>query len=167
PLIAISGTAQSEPVYLACQAAGLYFALRVLPDHAKASCYLAGLFFGIAYLVRPETAIYVAFTALLFLFIGQHRSRLTGVVRFALAFGLAILPYIVWLSVQVGSFRLETKSVENYAEGLRLAERMPAGAIYFGVDSQLNETGLSNQSELVMIHQTTFSWKDLLRQTLK
>jgi len=157
--IAISGTVQSEPLYLAWQATGIYFALRVWPDRAKAPCYLAGLSFGLAYLVRPEAVIYVTLTALFILLSGRGglSLRFISVARFALAFALTILPYVTWLSIQTGGLRLEAKSISNYAEARAWAQHLPPGEIFFAVDPQLKNVGLSNQSDLAMMHQTKLS----------
>jgi 4-amino-4-deoxy-L-arabinose transferase-like glycosyltransferase len=162
PMIAISGTVQSEPVYLVFQATGIFFALQVWPNLSKWACYLAGISFGIAYLARPEAIIYVALTALFIFLSGRVGLRLRAVVRLALAFGLTILPYVTWLSIQTAGPRLEAKSVSNYVEARGWAEHLPPGQIFFAVDSQLNEVGLSNQSDLAMIQQTKLSMRKVL-----
>jgi 4-amino-4-deoxy-L-arabinose transferase-like glycosyltransferase len=162
PMIAISGTVQSEPVYLVCQAAGIAFALLVWPNLPKWACYLAGISFGIAYLARPEASIYVALTALFIVLSGRKGLRLKAAARLVLAFGLTILPYVTWLSIQTRSPRLEAKSVSNYVEARGWAEHLPPGQIFFAVDSQLHEVGLSNQSDLAMIQQTKLSTKKVL-----
>lgn len=157
PLIAISGTVQSEPTYLVFQAAGIFFALRLWPDLSKWSSYLAGICFGIAYLARPEASIYVALSVLFIIFAGRQGMRWRAVLQLAFAFGITILPYVTWLSIQTRSPRLEAKSVSNYVEATGWAANLPAGRIFFAVDNQLNETGLSNQSDLAMIQKTKMS----------
>jgi 4-amino-4-deoxy-L-arabinose transferase-like glycosyltransferase len=162
--IAISGTVQSEPLYLACQAAGIYFALRIAPEQTKIPCYLAGLSFGLAYLVRPEAAIYVVLTALFIVLPGGGRLslRVVPAARFVLVFLLTILPYVAWLSVETGGLRFEGKSVSNYLEARAWAQHLPSGEIFFKVDPQLKEVGLSNQSDLALMQQTTLSARGLL-----
>ena len=156
PLIAISGTVQSEPVYLAFQAAGIYFALQVWP-RSKLACTLAGVSFGLAYLARPEASIYVVLTALFVWWRGRDGFRLKAVACLLVAFLVTILPYITWLSIQTGRPRLEAKSVSNYVEARGWAAGLPPGQIFFAVDPELNEVGLSNQSDLAMIRQTKLS----------
>src|SRR6266481_3132809 len=157
PMIAISCTVQSEPAYLVFQAAGIFFALHVWSNLSKWNSYLAGLSFGIAYLARPEASIYVALTALFIPLFVQKGSRFRILARLALAFGITILPYITWLSIQTGSPRLEAKSVSNYVEATGWAAHLPPGQIFFAVDNQLNDVGLSNQSDLAMIQKTKLS----------
>lgn len=161
-LIAISGTVQSEAVYLAFQAAGIYFALQVWPNRPKVACYLAGASFGLAYLARPEAAIYVVLTAMLIWLSGRGRSRFTALARLGLAFGVTILPYVIWLSIQTGGPRLEAKSVSNYVEATGWVQKTPPGEMFFAVDPQLHEVGLSNQSDLAMIRQTKLSTKKVV-----
>jgi len=161
PLIAISGTVQSEPVYLAFQAAGIYFALQVWP-RSKLACALAGISFGLAYLARPEASIYVVLTALFICWRGRDRLRLKAIAYLLLAFGVTIVPYITWLSIQTGRPRLEAKSVSNYVEARGWAQGLPPGEIFFAVDPQLNDVGLSNQSDLAMIRQTKLSTSKVL-----
>jgi 4-amino-4-deoxy-L-arabinose transferase-like glycosyltransferase len=156
PMIAISGTVQSEPVYIAFQAAGIYFALQVW-RRSKLAAALAGMSFGLAYLARPEASIYVVLTALFVLWRGRDRFQLKQVAYLVLAFGLTILPYVTWLSVQTGRPRIEAKSVANYVEARGWAQGLPPGEIFFAVDSYLNEVGLSNQSDLATIRQTKLS----------
>jgi 4-amino-4-deoxy-L-arabinose transferase-like glycosyltransferase len=156
PLIAISGTVQSEPVYLAFQAAGIFFALQVWPRSKLASA-LAGVSFGLAYLARPEASIYVVLTALFIWWRGRVGFRLKPVIYLVLAFGLTVLPYVTWLSIQTGRPRIEAKSVANYVEARGWAAGLPPGQIFFAVDPQLNEVGLSNQSDLAMMQQTKLS----------
>ena len=157
PLIAISGTVQSEPAYLIFQAAGVYFALQISPTLPKRASYLAGICFGIAYLARPEASIYIALTALFIFLTGRTVLQLKSAARLILAFVLTILPYVVWLSIQTGSPRLEAKSVSNYVEATGWAAHQPPGKIFFAVDDQLNDVGLSNQSDLAMIQKTKLS----------
>src|SRR5260221_1113796 len=157
PMIAISGTVQSEPAYLVFQAAGIFFALQVWSNLSKWNSYLAGVSFGIAYLARPEASIYVALTSLFIVLFVQKGSRFLVFARLALAFGITILPYITWLSIQTGSPRLEAKSISNYVEATGWAAHLPPGQIFFAVDNQLNEVGLSNQSDLAMIQKTKLS----------
>lgn len=157
PLIAISGTVQSEPAYLIFQAAGVYFALQIWPTLPKRASYLAGICFGIAYLARPEASIYIALTALFIFLTGRTVLQLKSAARLILAFVLTILPYVVWLSIQTGSPRLEAKSVSNYVEATGWAAHQPPGKIFFAVDDQLNDVGLSNQSDLAMIQKTKLS----------
>jgi 4-amino-4-deoxy-L-arabinose transferase-like glycosyltransferase len=157
PMIAISGTVQSEPAYLVFQATGIFFALQMWPNLSRWNSYLAGISFGVAYLARPEAAIYVALTALFILLSGRKGLRFRAVARLAFAFGITILPYVTWLSIQTGSPRLEAKSVSNYVEATGWAAHLPPGEIFFAVDNQLNEVGLSNQSDLATIQKTKLS----------
>lgn len=157
PLIAISGTVQSEPAYLIFQAAGVYFVLQIWPALPKRASYLAGICFGIAYLARPEASIYIALTILFIFLTGRTVLQLKSAARLVLAFVLTILPYVAWLSIQTGGPRLEAKSVSNYVEATGWAAHQPPGEIFFAVDNHLNDVGLSNQSDLAMIQKTKLS----------
>jgi 4-amino-4-deoxy-L-arabinose transferase-like glycosyltransferase len=157
PLVAISGTVQSEPAYLVFQAAGIFYALQLWPSFSNRACYLAGICFGIAYLARPEASIYIALATLFIFLTGGQGLRWKGAARLVLAFILTILPYVTWLSMQTGSLRLEAKSVSNYVEATGWAAHLPPGQIFFAVDKQLNDVGLSNQSDLAMIQKTKMS----------
>jgi 4-amino-4-deoxy-L-arabinose transferase-like glycosyltransferase len=132
----------TEPAYLLFVATGLYLGLVAL--RGRWDCFrrpveslepgarwwvyaLAGLSIGLAYLTRPEAVIYVAIIGLAILVVNliQGRWRTIALWRdlslLALGFGLAFVPYAIYLRVQTGAWMVSEKVGVAYLTGIGLA----------------------------------------------
>lgn len=127
--IALSGSVYSECVYITIWLFGIYFSMQTLSGNVLRPAVLAGLVFGIAYLVRPEAIAYLFLTVIL-VFITATFRRLT--IRSALlraatvtfVFVVVATPYVVWLSANSGYIRLEGKSVAQNIISKRIKQGM-------------------------------------------
>lgn len=155
-LVALSAAVLTESVYLTLLLAAILLTVRSLTSGSARAAAGAGLVLGLAYWTRPEAlALAGAFAFVL------AASRMPG-ARGALARGAAAavaflgvaLLYAVPLSLHVGAFRLEAKSPESVAFLRRHWAGESETQIYFSVDSDLRDTGISNVSNLDMIRNT-------------
>ena len=140
--VALSGSAYSEMTYFAIWFLGIYFALRALRSDAFRHAALAGLFFGMAYLVRPEAVAYALLTFLWILLLAAYRgSEIRGAFLRAasviLVTAAVAAPYSAWLSINSGKFLLEGKSpIINL-----LSSRMAEGRSYIEAARGLGPDG--------------------------
>jgi 4-amino-4-deoxy-L-arabinose transferase-like glycosyltransferase len=143
-LIALSGAALSESVYLPLVVGGIYFGLRCLDGGHRAAAVSCGVCFGLAYLTRPESLSYPFFIGVAVLLVGRGHG-----VRKALVTALLVLvpvvalaaPYVAYLSFHSGGFRLEGKSAMNYTIGLRRNSGMSYPEAALGLGRNLHEDG--------------------------
>ncbi len=145
-LIGFSSTVLTETTYLTFMMAGMYWGLRSLQLDSLRSCALAGFFFGLAYLIRPEAFALVLLTILLVNVLGLFQRRglrrllwLSGVSL--AAFSILALPYIGFLRTQTGKFILEGKSRLNYTIGTRFNTGMAYNQAAWGISEELAEEG--------------------------
>lgn len=127
--IALSGSVYSESLYFTIWIFGIYFALQTLRGNVLRHAVLAGLFFGIAYLVRPEAIAYSFLTAIWVLMSAvlqrlEIRNALLRAAAATLVTAVVATPYVVWLSANSGYIRLEGKSVINNIHSKRMIQGM-------------------------------------------
>jgi 4-amino-4-deoxy-L-arabinose transferase-like glycosyltransferase len=143
-LIALSGAALSESVYLPLVVGGIYFGLRCLDAGRRTAAVSCGVCFGLAYLTRPESLSYPFFIVAAVLLVGRAHG-----VKKALVTALLVLvpvvalaaPYVAYLSIHSGGFRLEGKSAMNYTIGLRRNAGMSYPEAALGLGTDLREDG--------------------------
>ena len=145
-LVRLSASVYSEAVFLTLVMAGSYWSLQSLRLRRIKDSVCAGACFGLAYLTRPEAMGYPLLLVIslltLSVFGGRQLKRATLLSGIVLgSFLIVALPYMLFLSLQVGQFRLEGKSNLNYT----IAERMNAGMSYgeasYGLSKDLKEEG--------------------------
>jgi 4-amino-4-deoxy-L-arabinose transferase-like glycosyltransferase len=145
-LVAISGVALSEPIYLPLLVGGALYGLGWLKTGRRSSGLLAGTCFGLAYLTRPDAILLAGLLIVVFLLSSRVRGTtwtrsIAQALPFVAALVLISAPYIVFLSIESGSVRLEGKSVMNYAIGQRINSGMSAEEAEFGIAQDLHEDG--------------------------
>jgi len=128
-LIALSGSIYNENVYLPLLLTGVYFGMRALEFRKIRDYVLLSLFFGLAYLTRPEAFAYPVFFALavwasVFVVRLPARKALVGSVLILGTFLLVASPYIGFLYAHTGHLRLEGKWNINYTIANRLRSGM-------------------------------------------
>lgn len=150
-LIALSVSLYSEGPWaflMVCAAYGVVRSQSVAPTRGHATWQLlaAGLIAGCAYLVRPETLIFVGFFTIALLVAVAVRRRTREAVRTAglfLAASLAVsLPQIAYLSSLAGSFRWEGKSSYNNVQNERIRAGMTVPEAGRGLDASGNPAGV-------------------------
>jgi len=145
-LIALSGAMVSESVYLPLTLSGTYFGLRALESRGWGSAVSCGILFGLAYLTRPDGLFYplVIAAALIMTYpirgISAARATVTALLVLIPFVALAS-PYVAWLSIRCGGFRLEGKSVMNYTISERRNAGMTLPEATLGIGPDLREEG--------------------------
>lgn len=137
-LVRYSGLAWSESLYTFFLWFGIYLACAHRTDRpANWQIGLAGLFLGLAYLTRNEGIIPAG---LIFLWLlwqwargRRWRDGLSRAGAFLVGFVIPALPYIFWLSLQVGHPAWETKRMLNMVTAARMLQGMPYEQAAYGV----------------------------------
>ena len=121
PALVRSGTAaMSEAVYAFVLACGILAAWRALAGGPRALLGLAGLLFGLAYLVRPEGVVYlVGLLAVIGVRAATERRRTRELVGWGgaalVAFLVVAAPYLLYLRTTFGGLTLSGKVGHNLA----------------------------------------------------
>ncbi len=79
---------------------------------------VVGLLFGMAVLTRPEALVYVVVIALTYLgafIVGRRPSYLGRFLPMMVSFGIAVVPYSLWLHSVTGQWALTGKADVNFA----------------------------------------------------
>jgi 4-amino-4-deoxy-L-arabinose transferase-like glycosyltransferase len=167
-LVGFSSTLNCEITYLTLALLGVYWSFRSLRESRTRAFVLAGAFFGLAYLTRPEAALYalvVLGVTLTYVFLTDRRAFRRVALRaigLPVAFAVLAVPYVLWLHVQTGQWRLEGKTPNNYAAAFRIATGATLEEATFGVEPDLTERGARIVSNLSAIQTTAFDAHDLL-----
>jgi 4-amino-4-deoxy-L-arabinose transferase-like glycosyltransferase len=171
-LVGYASTVFIETTYITLVLSGAYWSLRCLSLQTARAFLLAGFFFGLAYLCRPEAALY-PFLTILFLaaatFLTKRRQvgRVARLCSLLLAVSLILAsPYVTWLSVQTGQFRWEGKTPLNYALAASQVANMIPGEVEFAISGDLEEKGIWNRSNLSVIKSTEFNFAQVIHTTL-
>ena len=150
-LIGFSNTVLTEGVYLTLMMTSVYFGLRCMESESPWSCGLVGIFWGLAYVTRPEAIGLLVLTVFLVCvsgFILRRRSwkiiQSSGII--IASFGLIAIPYLGFLRTQTGKFILEAKSKLNYTIGTRFNSGMPYNQAAWGISQDLAEEGPLRES---------------------
>jgi len=168
-LVGFSATVFGETTYMTLVLSGVYWSLRCLSLQTARVFMLAGVFFGLAYLTRPEAALYPFLTMFLLVagavVINRQQIRHVALHSCLLLATFLILatPYVVWLSAETGQFRWEGKTPINFALSMPYITGMNPDAAEFGISVDLEELGTSNKSNLSVITTTQFNFRDIIR----
>ncbi|MEA3335651.1 MAG: glycosyltransferase family 39 protein, partial [Chloroflexota bacterium] len=104
----------SESAFLLCWLSGLWASWRVMRDGGKLSAALAGIAFGLAYLIRTEGLFWWALFLLIVIGIAIKKRQSCSVpLLFAAGFLLVALPYVAYLYGHTGRFMLTGKTGIN------------------------------------------------------
>ena len=167
-LITYSGTVYCEPSYLTVVFSGLCLAVRAVQRQTTIRLLFAGVFFALAYLIRPEALLYALLSAAMLLvyswLVRRKDIRRTTVQIAAMLslFAALIAPYIIWLHGKTGQWRLECKSPLNSTTRFRMQQGMPDQEAMYGIDSDLTEQGVWIQSNLATIRAPEVGSQQLL-----
>src|SRR5713101_8424672 len=159
-LVLLSATAFCEASYITLILAGAYWSQRAQSDQTRRAFVFAGLFFGLAYLIRPEASVYAFLTVAAFLVFTAitHRHRLGQVALSSCLLMVVFLafagPYIAWLSRETGQFRIEGKSAIIYAMDHGVVSEADASKVQYGIDQNLRNEGVWNVSNRTVIEST-------------
>ena len=143
--IGLSGSIFNETIYLTLWLFGIYWSLRALDSFRPRDFLLAGVFFGLSTLSRPEAFAYPVFiilatgTVALFRKISWLKALRGATVLFG-TWLILMAPYAAFQHRHTGQYRFEGKWNINYT----LGNRIDAGMGYF-------QAGFTMDDKLTMI----------------
>jgi len=144
--IGLSGSVFNESIYLTIWLLGVYWSIRALDSFRALDFLLAGLFFGLATLSRPEAFAYPVFmvfaTGLVALL--RRVSWLKALRGAVLLFGtwlVLMIPYAVFQHAHTGQYRFEGKWNINYTLGTRINSGMSFWEAGYAIDDKLHLIG--------------------------
>jgi 4-amino-4-deoxy-L-arabinose transferase-like glycosyltransferase len=145
-LVGYAGAVYSETPYMCCVMLGVYFGLRTIEFSAYRNAIFTGLWFGLAYLIRPEGIAYlglaivaVAVAAAVKRVDWRRAAATSGAV---LVTGIVVAaPYVAYLWHVTGEVRLEGKNLINHTIIKRMETGMNYNAAAWGIDANLDEQG--------------------------
>ena len=145
-LVAYSTAVYNETIYLALLAAGECSALFLLRFTTLRWAALTGLFFGLAYLTRPEAMVFpllAVFGLLLLTFVhkGSFKNAVLASAVLLVIFGALAAPYVAYLSSHTGRISFQTKGKLNYTIGMRFNQGMPYDQASSGIRDDLKPEG--------------------------
>src|SRR6266567_309236 len=110
--------ALSESLYLMLLLLSVWLAVRIESKRVL-PLFALGLVVGYAYITRPEALILIAILAAVILMksVGSRREA-KCLVAYALGLVVVVLPYVLWLSFQVGHFAITGKGNGEVAHGM-------------------------------------------------
>lgn len=141
-LVELSATTWVEGLYITLIAAVVYYINRCQYDPKQRYWSLSGGILGLAYLTCPQAVIF-PFILLISLWL-LNRSGVTfqKAALFVGSFTALALPYVLFLSMSTGEFRLEGKTIVNNELGRRLLSGVPYKVAAYEVTDGLEEKGV-------------------------
>jgi 4-amino-4-deoxy-L-arabinose transferase-like glycosyltransferase len=144
--IGLSGSVFNETIYLTLWLFGIYWSIRALDSFRPKDFLLAGIFFGLSTLSRPEAFAYPVFIILATGIVALFRkiSLLKALRGAALLFGawlILMAPYAAFQHRHTGHYRFEGKWNINYTLGNRIDAGMGYFQAGFTMDDKLKMIG--------------------------
>ena len=164
-LVGASVAVLSEASYTFFLFTGILCSILAARSQYRWTALGAGVVFGLAYLIRPEALLLTLVTAAIVVLYGwKHRSKAIQVAICQIAaFAILAAPYVVFLKVQTGQFRLEGKSSSNFLLSQMLMQGMSLNQVNYAIDDDLTPRGLNMRSDLEVIHSTKFDLATSMR----
>ena len=163
-LIAGAASTYVEGVYLTLMIFALLFLLRWAIDRRVSASIAAGVFFGIAYLVRPEAfllaGLFGAGGLVAAIFVKERRATALGSLALLGAFVVVAAPNIAFLTYNTGKFRIEAKGTLAYQWGQKMNQGMSYAEAIGGIGPDLSDQGVFMRPNLDVIQSTSYSLKD-------
>jgi 4-amino-4-deoxy-L-arabinose transferase-like glycosyltransferase len=155
-LVWLSTTVHCEAVYLTLILAAVYTTMSAAEAPTKLRLAASGALYGVAYLVRPEALVFmvVGLAGVLLgrAFLREKPSAVLGrLLLVPLVFVVVTGPYILWLSAQVGSLRLEGKSPLNIETEMRRQRGSSIDEAGMAVGKDLRPQGVWNQPNISIL----------------
>lgn len=133
----------TEPLYLFLIFSGLWFAWQAIEGDGLWPFAASGLFFGLAYLTRPEGTTYLILIGLAILALRWSRRdrprTLMGLGLYLAVFALVATPYLVYLRGVTGHWNVTGKLGVTWAIGQAVIDADPAE--YDRVTASLDASG--------------------------
>jgi len=156
----------SETIYLTFLMSGVYYVIKWIEEEAVKASIFAGVFFGLAYLVRPEAFLIVGAIAVAVLlstfFVRNRRPLLIGVLSLVGVFAFAASPYVAFLSKNSGKFRVEAKGSLSYAWGTKMRAGMSYNEAATKIRDDLSGEGVFMKSYNETLKEASYTPRDLI-----
>ena len=172
-LIFISTGVNCEPFYFAILFTAIYLSMRVSDNPNFAAIAACGVVYGIASLVRQEALVFmvVAMTYIVAVIWWRGHEKLAKIAGriwlMPVCFLFFAAPYIAWISVQTGQFRLEAKSPLNIETELRMQSGLSMDEAAFAVSKDALPAGVWNQPNIDILKSSKPSGHQLFTMVLK
>jgi hypothetical protein len=130
---------------------------------------LAGFCFWLAYMTKPEAALYPFLTMPLLVansFAMDRRQTRRVVISSGILFAAFLFlatPYMAWLSMETGQFRWEGKTPLNIALMIPYTTGGNIDEAEYGISNSLDEVGLFTKPYLSVIAHHKFIFADVLK----
>jgi 4-amino-4-deoxy-L-arabinose transferase-like glycosyltransferase len=150
-LIRLSATVFCESTFVTIVMAASAMAILAMAKPTGRALATTGGLYALAYLVRPEGLVYMLVGTLLIagrLWLRSRQITLSALRRVLLVPAVFLLlagPYIGWLSLQIGEFRIEGKSPLNIETVMRMQQGASMDEARMLVDADLNARGVAIQ----------------------
>lgn len=136
----------SDAPFIFLSATAAYFLVCALQDASARAALFAGLFFGLAYLTRPEGLVLgaagIGAGIVAFALLPQRRAALLRCAAvYCVALGLVATPYVAYLSGQAHALRIEGKSAINATIAARMRDGLDYVQAADAVDERLGIIG--------------------------
>jgi 4-amino-4-deoxy-L-arabinose transferase-like glycosyltransferase len=160
-LIAAGASTYSEGPYLTLMMFAMLCLTRWVANRRPVSGMAAGVFMGLAYLIRPEAfliaGLCVVAGLVLTVFVDQRRATAIGTVAMAAAFVLVAAPNVAFLTYSTGHFRIEAKGTLAYQWGQRMNQGMSYYEAANAIGPDLSDQGVFMRPNLDVINSTSFT----------
>jgi hypothetical protein len=145
---------------------GVYYVIKWIEEEAVKASIFAGIFFALAYLVRPEAFLIVGAIAVAVLlstfFVRNRRPLLIGVLSLVGVFAFAASPYVAFLSKNSGKFRVEAKGSLSYAWGTKMRAGMSYNEAATKIRDDLSGEGVFMKSYNETLKEASYTPRDLI-----
>jgi 4-amino-4-deoxy-L-arabinose transferase-like glycosyltransferase len=159
-LIAGGASTYAEGPYLTFLLTAVFWMITWVARRQLRAIVLAGVFFGLAYLIRPEGIVMaggfvgamLAATAVAAIPARDRRATLLAAIALSATVFLVALPNIVFLTHATGKIRVQAKGTLAYQWGQRINSGMPYLEAVSGIGDDLSEQGVFMRSNLEVLN---------------
>jgi 4-amino-4-deoxy-L-arabinose transferase-like glycosyltransferase len=168
-LIRFSTTVYCESTFVTVAMAASAMAILALANPTRRALAATGGLYGLAYLIRPEGLAYMLVGTLFIaggLWLRSRQITLSALGRVLLVPAVFLLlagPYIGWLSLQIGQFRVEGKSPLNIETVMLMQQGRSMDEARMLVDTDLHARGVAVQPSRDAIRSFKPDIKSLMR----
>jgi len=144
--VGLSGSVFNETIYLTLWLFGIYWSIRALDSYRALDFLMAGIFFGLSTLARPEAFAYPVFIMMATAIVALFRriswlKALQGVVLLFGAWLVLMAPYAAFQHRHTGQYRFEGKWNINYTIGNRIDSGMTFWQAGYSINNRTHWVG--------------------------
>jgi len=170
-LIAGGASTYAEGPYLTLLMSALLWLMIWADERRVGASIWAGVFFGLAYLVRPEAfvivGVFVAFGVIASFAARDRKLILLGAVGLAASFSMVAAPNVIFLTRSTGKLRIEAKGTLAYQWGQRINAGMTYAEAVKGIGDDLSEQGVFMRPNIDVISSASYTMREYLAYLFK